>query len=56
MERLLGNDPENARGDEGRRPKKTWCTPVLIIADVSASTAGKTVELTEVSTLLGPGS
>jgi len=52
MERPMNDDLENTRGDKGRMPKKIWCTPVLIIADVSISGSAKTT-VAEVSNLVG---
>lgn len=55
MERPIDGDLENTQRVEGRVQKKVWSTPVLIIADVSTS-GGKTVDVVEVSGLIGPGS
>ncbi|MDO8678746.1 MAG: hypothetical protein Q7R30_09315 [Acidobacteriota bacterium] len=56
MDLPINDDRENARGDEDRVQKKIWCTPVLIIADVSTSGASKIQQQNEADHTRGPSS
>ncbi|MDO8678747.1 MAG: hypothetical protein Q7R30_09320 [Acidobacteriota bacterium] len=52
----MNDERENTDGDNGRVQKQIWRTPLLIMADVSISGAGKATETTETQPNPGPAS